>query len=208
MSYYSQNSALKRQQQQAGEMRQRQLNAQNQATNVASRKAAEFDPNTRREQQQDIQQEMTGELEKQVAPQMVTAQGVQVGQTIPGGTADYTAAKAREQVKTTESLRALASLMGRIGSASELRKKEAVGFGDAAGQIGRIQSGAGNMAGIDALGVEAAGQPNAGMELASAALRAYGGSRASAGGQPLGGGGSNPRYPEYGQASGPSGAWL
>jgi hypothetical protein len=199
LSYYSQQDALKRQQQQAREAQQRQLNARNMATAEAAKKASEFDPTARREKQDQIQQEITGGLQAQVAQPQITAQGVQVGQTIPGGTKDYLTAKAKETARTTESLRALASLMGRIGSASELRRKEAVGFGDTAGAIGRIQNGANNMAGIDQIGINAV-QPNGGLQLASEALRMYGAASAA--------GGAKAAYPEYGMASGPTGAWL
>lgn len=199
LSYYSQQSALKKQQAQAREAQQRQLNARNMATAEAAKRASEFDPTTRREKQDEIQQELTGNLNAQVAQPQITAQGVQVGSTIPGGTQDYLTAKAKETARTTESLRALASLMGRIGSASELRRKEAIGFGDTAGAIGRIQTGAGNMAGIDQIGIESV-QPNSGLQLASEALRFYGASRTGAG--------AKPAYPEYGTASGPTGAWL
>jgi hypothetical protein len=196
---HSQSQALKKQQAQAREMRQRQLNAQNQATAKAARKATEFDPNARGEQQAQIEQALTGELNKQVAQPQITAQGVQVGQTIPGGTQDYLTAKAKETAKTTESLRALASLMGRVGSSSELRRKEAVGIGDTMGDIGRIQNGANNMAGIDQIGINSV-TPNPWMQLASTALSVYGAANAGAG--------AKAAYPEYGMASGPTGAWL
>jgi hypothetical protein len=182
--------------------RQRQLMAQNQATDQAAKKAAEFDPTARKQQQDALAQEMTGQLEQQVAKPQITAQGVQVGATIPGGTQDYLAAKARETAKTTESMRALASLMGRIGSASELRRKEAVGIGDTAGAIGRIQTGANNIGGIDMVGIDAAGQPDFGSQLASEALRYYGGYKMAGAGK------TAPTYPEYGKASGPTGGWV
>jgi hypothetical protein len=199
---YSQNRALKKQESLAREAQQRQLNAQNQATQLAAKRAGEFDPSARKESQDAIAQEMTGEMDRQVAQPQITAQGVQVGATLPegAGTTDYLAAKAREQAKTTASLRGLAALMGRIGSASELRRKEAVGFGDTAGAIGRIQTGAGNEFGIDQVGINSV-RPNVGAMLAGQALSAYG----SAGAPGMGG---KAKYPEYGMASGPTGAWL
>jgi hypothetical protein len=177
----AQAQAAARQKRAAVEAQQRQLMAQNAATQEAAKKAQEFDPGNRQAEQQAIQQDLTAELDNQVKQPQITAQGVQVGSTLPQGTADYTVAKAKEQAKTTESLRALASLMGRIGSAGELRRKEAVGLGDTAGAIGRIQSGAGNIGGIDQIGVQAAGQPSLGAMFASEALRAYGASQAGRG---------------------------
>jgi type II secretory pathway pseudopilin PulG len=202
MQAYSQNAAAKKQQQMAAQSHQRQLAAQNEATKVAAAKAEEFAPDKRNEQQADIEQALTGELTKQVDKPMITAQGVEVGTTIDGGHSDYTAAKAREKAKTAASLRSLAALMGRIGSASELRRNEAVGIGDAATDIGRIQTGANNVAGIDQFAVQTAGRPNLGLTLASAALNAYGMSGA-------GGMGKAPmKFPEYGMSSGPTGGWV
>lgn len=203
LQYSAQQSAAKRQQQAAQSMRQRQLQAQNQATEEAARKAQEFDPGNRQRQQAEIEQALTGELQQQVNQPQVTAQGVEVGTTIQGGTQDYVTAKAREAAKTTASLRELAALMGRVGSASRLRQNEAIGIGDTAGAIGRIQGGANNMAQIDGIGVDAAGQVSPGAMLASQALSAYGSSRMGSAG--MGGG---PKYPEYGAPSGPTGGWV
>jgi hypothetical protein len=200
LSYGAQANAAKKQQQQAAAMRQRQMNAQNEATREASTKAAEFDPGNRKRQQDEIQQDLTGELDRQVSQPQITAQGVEVGTTLDGGGKDYLTAKARETAKSTASLRELAALMGRIGSAGQLRQKEAIGIGDTAGAIGRIQNGAGNMGQIDQIGINAV-QPSPGMMLASEALSAYG-SGAFGGGKPA------TKYPEYGKASGPTGAWL
>lgn len=171
---YAQNQALKQQQREAVLAQQRQLNARNQATDVAMRQVQEFDPTTRQQRQQDIGQNLETQYNQVAQAPAVTAQGVQVGQTIQGGSADYQVAQAREQAKTAQSLRTLASLFGRIGSANELRRGEAVGLGDAAGQIGRIQTGANNIAGIDKFGIEAAGQPSVGAMAAASALGNYG----------------------------------
>lgn len=176
---YSANQAAKKQQQAAIQAQQRQLQERQMATDVAAKRTAEFDPSTRQQNQQQIQQDMTGQLQQQVQPQQITAQGVQVGSTIPDQAAgsDYMTAKAKEAAKTAASLHGLAGLMGRIGSASELRRNEAVGIGDTAGEIGRIQNGADNIAGIDQIGIDAAGRPNLGLQLAGAALGAYGSSQ-------------------------------
>jgi hypothetical protein len=204
LNHYTQTRAAKQQKAEALAAQQRQLNAQNEATAAAGKKASEFDPTQRRDKQQEIAQALTGELEQQVAGPQLTAQGVEVGSTIPDaqGTTEYLTAKARETARTQASLRELAALMGRIGSAGELRRQEATGIGDTAGQIGRIQSGANVMSGIDQVGIQAAGQPNAGMSLASDALRAYGAYTMG------GAGGGKPKYPDFGKPSGPTGAWL
>lgn len=180
---HAQSQAAKQQKRATVLAQQRQLNAQNAATDVAMKKVEEFDPNTRKASQDAITQELQAGYEKEIAAPQITAQGVEVGNTIQGGTGDFLAAKAREKSKATESLRQLAALMGRTGSASQLRRNEAVGFGDAVGAIGRIQTGANNIFGADQVGIQAAGQPSVGATLASAALGAYGqGKLASSGG--------------------------
>lgn len=174
LSANAQNQALKRQQQEARVAQQRQVTARNQATDVAMKRVEDFDPNTRQTKQAEIGAQLEGQYNEAAQSTPITAQGVQVGQTIPGGTPDYLVTKAKESAKAQASLRALASLMGRIGSANELRRGEAVGIGDTAGEIGRIQTGANNIGQIDQIGINAAGQPSLGAMLASSALGAYG----------------------------------
>ena len=159
---------------------QRALASQNQATDAALKQVDQFDPTTRKDKQDEIQQDLTAQYEK-AASSPITAQGVQVGATIPdsAGSADYLTAKARETAKAAASNRNLAALFGRIGSAGELRRGEAVGIGDTAGEIGRIQTGANNVANIDQIGIQSAGQPSLGGMLVSSALGAYGMGRAS-----------------------------
>ena len=188
VNMYGQQSAARKQQQAALQAQQRQLAAQNQATDVAMKQVQEFDPNTRTQNQQAITQDLTGQFER-AASQPITTQGVEVGKTIEGGTTDYLTAKGKEQAKSAESLRNLAQLMGRTGSAGQLRRNEAVKFGDTAGEIGRIQTGANNLAGIDQIGIAAAGQQSLGSQLLAAGLNAYG--MASAAAAPASVGGAN-----------------
>jgi len=181
MTAKANNDAAQKQQRLAMESRQRALQAQNQATDVAMKRVQEFDPTVRKAQQDEIQTQLTDKYQQAATPTPITAQGVQVGQTIPGGTADYLANKGRETAKAAESNRNLAALLGRIGSAGQLRRNEAVGIGDTAGQIGRIGTGADNMSQIDQIGINAV-QPSLGMTLAGQALGAYGMGRAATSG--------------------------
>ena len=180
---HGQAQALKRQKQIAVEGQRAQLAARNEATDVAMRKALEFNPDTRAEQQQEIAQNLEGDYRQAVEGSPITAQGVQVGSTIPtaAGTTDYLAATAREKSKSAESLRTLAQLMGRIGSAGQLRRNEAVGLGDTAGQIGRIQDGASNM---DQISSHQANMvtPSLSSQLIGGALSAYGAGRMASSG--------------------------
>ena len=173
LSAKAQSDAAAKQQRMAVESRQRALQAQNQATDVAMKQMQEFDPTVRKAQQDEIQTQLTDQYQTAAASKPITAQGVQVGQTIPGGTTDYLAAKGRETAKAAESNRNLAALLGRIGSAGQLRRNEGVAFGDTAGQIGRIGTGADNNSQIDQIGINSV-QPSLGMTLAGSALNAYG----------------------------------
>lgn len=178
-----QRSALKKQQNIMGRIQREQLAARNEATDTAMRRAQEFDPTQRQERQNEITQNLETQFNEASQGTPITAQGVQVGATIPGtsATGDYLAATAREKAKSTASLRDLASLMGRIGSAGQLRRNEAVGIGDTAEQIGRIQGNAQNMVGIGEMEANAV-TPSLGSQLLGGALSAYGsGSLATAG---------------------------
>lgn len=165
--------ALQKQQRMALESRQRSLQAQNQATDVAMKQVQEFDPTVRKANQDEITQDLTQRYQTAATAAPITAQGVQVGQTIPGGTTDYLAAKGRETAKAAESNRNLAQLLGRIGSAGQLRRNESVAFGDTAGEIGRIASGDNNMSQIDQIGINSV-TPSLGMTIAGQALSGYG----------------------------------
>lgn len=203
----AQDQALARRQQAIAAARAQQLASQDQAAQVAAKAATQFAPEQRQAQQQQIQQDLTGQLTSQITPQPITAQGVQVGATIPEGAGggDYLAAKARETAKAMESQRQLAALMGRIGSADELRRGESVGVGDASQTIGRIQSGADNMFEAAKPGIESAGGVSLFPMLAGEALRQYGKSGMAMNGlKPK----AKLDFSEYGAPSGPTGAWV
>lgn len=197
----AQADAAAKQQRMAVESRQRALQSQNQATDVAMRQVQEYDPATRKAKQDDIQTQMVDQYQAAASGTPITAQGVQVGQTIPGGSADYLAAKGRETAKAAESNRQLAALFGRIGSAGQLRRNEGVAFGDTAGQIGRIGTGADNMSQIDRAGIESV-QPSLGMTIAGQALSGYGLGKLSTAGLVA------PKVVEPTRFSGPQGGWL
>jgi len=173
VSAKAQQDAVAKQQRMARESQQRSLQAQNQATDVAMRQVQEFDPTVRKANQDEITQDLTQRYQTAATAAPITAQGVQVGQTIPGGTTDYLAAKGRETAKAAESNRNLAQLLGRIGSAGQLRRNESVAFGDTAGEIGRIASGDNNMSQIDQIGINSV-TPSLGMTIAGQALSGYG----------------------------------
>lgn len=206
------NDANRKQQAEIRASQARQGALQDQATAKAKAHAQEYDPGERKNRNDQIAQDLTAGYEKEIAAPMVTAQGVQIGSTLPEGEGggDYLKTRAREAAKTTESLRALAALMGRTGAASELRRGEAVRFGDTANDIAGVGRHAGNIWGADQAGISAAGNPSLGLQLGAAALNAYGMSNVmgaglnggSAVGAPAGGGGVGL------QASPGQGSWL
>ncbi|RYY67982.1 MAG: hypothetical protein EOO24_52765 [Comamonadaceae bacterium] len=118
LQMYSANQAAQRQQQAAMESQRRQLTARNQATQIAAKTANDFDPTQRAQNLADATQEQTQRFEGVNAQPAITAQGVQVGSTLPAGAGgnDYALAKASETAKTQASLHALAGLMGRMGN--------------------------------------------------------------------------------------------
>jgi hypothetical protein len=203
MSTYAQHAAAKKQQDRLRESQMRQQAAQNSATDKVVKRSMEFDAQTRNDKQAEIEQALTADLTKHVDQPLITAQGVQVGSTIPDaeGTGDFLKHRARETARAHESLRALAALMGKTGAAGELRRREAVSIGDTAGDVGRIASGANNIWQADQAGIAAAGQPSVGLMLGSAALGAYG----QAGMAGAGVGGAAPAAGTGFTPSGPSG---
>jgi hypothetical protein len=164
VSYSAQNQAAKRQQAEMAAANQRQMQARNQATDAVMKRVQEFDPTQRGNEQTQIEQNLTSQYQEAAQTPIPGAQGIQAP------SADYQVADAKEKARVTESLRQLASLMGRTQSAGQLRRNEGLRIGDTAGDIGRIQSGANAMGGIDRMAIQAAGQPSAGSAIVSGLL--------------------------------------
>jgi len=70
----AQQDALAKQQRLAVESRQRALQAQNQATDVAMRQVQEYDPATRKAKQDEIQTQLTDQFQQAAAGTPITAQ--------------------------------------------------------------------------------------------------------------------------------------
>jgi hypothetical protein len=152
-----------------------QLQAQDRATKVVAQTSEDFDATKRKAVGDALAGQLQQTFEQAAQPTALTAQGVQVGTTLPagqGGSA-YTADQAREAAKTAESMRQFAAIMGRTTAPGLQREREAVKVGDAAGAVGRIQTGANNIAGIDRIGIQSV-LPNAALSIGGQALQAYG----------------------------------
>lgn len=177
-SAYLQNdaasSAADRQQQEAVRAQQRQAEQRSRANKVVMDRAQEFDAENRASKQADMARTIEGQLTKSADAPAITAQGVTIGAGLSPQSADYKAVQGKEQTRVANSLHQLASLMGRTGSAGQLRQGEAIGIGDTAGALGRIQTGANNIGQIDKTAIELAGQPSVGQMIAGQALGGYG----------------------------------
>ena len=176
------SSAAERQQQESMRAQQRQTEMRARANKEVMDRAQQFDPENRASKQAEIASSIEGQLNKSADAPAITAQGVTIGAGLSPQSADYKAVQGKEQTRVANSLHQLASLMGRTGSAGQLRQGEAIGIGDTAGALGRIQSGANNIGQIDQTAIQYAGQPSVGQTLAGQALMGYGmGSLATSG---------------------------
>jgi hypothetical protein len=176
VSYAGQNQAANRQLAEMAAANQRQLQARNQATDAVMKRVQEFDPTERGNEQAQIEEVLAGQYREVAQAPIPGAQGIQAP------SADYQVADAKEKSRVAESLRQLASLMGRTQSAGQLRLNEGLRIGDTAGDVGRIQSGASAMSDIDKMAIQAAGQPSAGYAIASGLLNGAGAMYGAGGG--------------------------
>ncbi len=168
------SSAAERQQQEAMRAQQRQTEMRARANKEVMDRAQQFDPENRSNKQAEIAQTIEGQLNKSADAPAITAQGVTIGAGLSPQSADYKATQGREQTRVANSLHQLASLMGRTGSAGQLRQSEAIGIGDTAGALSRIQTGADNIGEIDKTAIKYAGQPSVGQMLIGQAIGGYG----------------------------------
>ena len=76
MSAKATNDAAQKQQRLAMESRQRALQAQNQATDVAMKRVQEFDPTVRKAQQDEIQTQLTDKYQQAATPAPLPAPGM------------------------------------------------------------------------------------------------------------------------------------
>lgn len=183
----AQEDAIRQSQARAERARQEALAAQTQASDVAARRVAQFEPDVRQGQQQQIADQLTQQFDQAAQPKPITAQGIEVGKTIEGGSDAYQASKARQALQTAQANHELAALFGRIGAPDQLRRNEAVGIGDSASEIGRIGTSAGigqtineannnNLQQIDQAKITSAGQPSIGGTLVAGVLGGLGSS--------------------------------
>ena len=135
----TQADAIAKQKRMAVESQQRALASQNQATDAAMKQVQEFEPEQRKNRQDEIQQDLTGQYEKAASGTPITAQGVQVGATIPESaaiTVDQASAAASRSPRSWA-----ASAVAARRSAEGVAVGAGVGLGSRLASCSRSQSG-------------------------------------------------------------------
>lgn len=173
MQYKATTDASKRQTRETQLALARQDELQKQAEQKAMGQAKEFTTDDRAKAQDAITEDLTREF---MAP-VQSAQQINAAQSTTQGdvSGDYTAAKARSNVATLKNAEGLARLLGKTTGASRLRGNEAIRMADTAAGIDRLSSFSRGQAGADQLAIQAAGRPNAELQLAGGLLSALGG---------------------------------
>lgn len=171
MQNKAQTDAANRQQQTIRESLQRQQTLQREAEDTAIKKATEFAPETRQEKQAQLEQQITTEMLQPVQQAAVAQEAPSVQGDV---SEDYSTAKAKSQAEQMKSAESLARIFGRIGSAGELRRNEAIGLGDTQQQIGALGSFSRGQAMADQAAIQSAGVPNGGAMLGGTILQGAG----------------------------------
>ncbi len=184
MQYKASQDASARQQRETLSAMARQRDLQMQAEQKAMDTAKKFAPEDRKQEQGQIEQQLTQELQAPVqsAQQINNAQSTTQGDV----SNDYVAAKAASNLNQMKQAESLARLLGKTTAASRLRTNEAIKVADAAAGIDRLGSFSRGQAAADQIGINAAGRPDAGMVLGGQVLGALG-----AGGLAMAGGAAN-----------------
>lgn len=172
MQYKASTDAAKRSTAQTQLALQRQTDLQRQAEAKALGQAEEFAAPERADAQQTIEQELTDEF---IKPVENSAEMNAKATTTQGNVSDdYTTAKATSTVNLAKNARMLAGLLGKTTAAGRLRQNEAIDMANTAAGIDRLGSFSRGQAGADQIAIQAAGQPNAGLQLAGGLLGAVG----------------------------------
>lgn len=172
LQYKASQDAQANQQRMIQESLARQTEFQKQAEKKALDTAEQFAPGDRQQKQAEIAQQITENLIQPVSE----SQAIRSEQTSTQGDVsdDYTTAKAKSDLNVLKQAQALAALLGKTSSASRLRLNEAINMGDTAQGIGQIASFAGGQRAADQIGINQAGNPNAGSMFLGSLLQGAG----------------------------------
>lgn len=173
LQYKASTDAQERQRRQIADSQARQRQFQMQAEKKAMDRAQEFTTEGRQKERQQIEEEITADL----AEPVMAAQEInnQTSTTQGDVSKDYEAAKAAANLNQLKSAEALARLLGRTTSATRLRQNEAIRLADTEGDIRRLGSFARGQINADEIGIQQAGIPDAGLQLAGGLASALGG---------------------------------
>ncbi|CAL62402.1 Hypothetical protein HEAR2269 [Herminiimonas arsenicoxydans] len=172
IQYKSNTDAAKRAQEQTLRSLANQDGLNRKAEKKALDQAQEFNIDDRKNEQQQIEQQLAQEF---IAP-VDSAQAInsQVATTQGDVSNDYTNAKTASDLNVMKNARNLAGLMAKTTGAGRLRTNEAVRMADTAAGIDRLGNFARGQAGVDQLAIQNAARPNAGMQLAGGLLSGVG----------------------------------
>lgn len=173
MQYKASSDAQARQRRQIADSMARQRQFQMQAEQTAMNRAKEFGTEDRQKERQQIEEEIATDL----AAPALEAQQINNQTTATQGdvSGDYSRAKAESNLNRLKSAEALARLLGRTTSANRLRQNEAVRLADTEMDIRRLGNFARGQVNADEIGIQQAGIPDAGLQLAGGLVSALGG---------------------------------
>ena len=179
----------------AAERQQREIAAsllkQDEYSRKAEKKALDTAQTYAPEKRLAEQDQLATEIEQSLIQPVAESQAIRNQQTTTQGdvSQDYTAAKARSELETMKQAEGLARLLGKTSSANRLRLNEGVRLMDAGMDVDRLGNFARGQYQADQIGIQQAGQPNAGQMflgsvlqgLGSAGMARYGGTLGGAG---------------------------
>lgn len=172
MQYSASQDAAARQRQQIQDETQRQQAFQRQAEQTALNRVQDYDPQTRRDNQQQIEQQVTDNL---MQPVQQAQPAMQDQSSVQGDvSSDYTTARARSQADQMNLVQNLARIMGKITGANRLRQDEALKMLSTGQQIDQLKNFAQGSQGVNQLEVQQAGVPDGGTMLAGGLLQTLG----------------------------------
>jgi hypothetical protein len=189
--------AQKRQQREIETSLENQRRLQMQAEKKAMDTAAKFETPKRKEEQQQIEQDITESLIQPVSEsQAIRA----TEQTTQGNVSnDYTAAKATSELETMRQAQELARLLGKTTSAGRLRMNEGIRLMDAGQDIDRLGSFARGQNAADQIAINQSGQVDPNKVFMGQLLSAAGSAGMMAGSPGLSSAGAGMKYGTSGQ---------
>lgn len=172
MQFKASSDAQARQRRQIADSMARQRQFQMQAEQTAMNRAKEFGTEDRQKERQQIEEEIATDL----AAPALEAQQINNQTTATQGdvSGDYSRAKAESNLNRLKSAEALARLLGRTTSANRLRQNEAVRLADTEMDIRRLGNFARGQVNADEIGIQQAGIPDAGLQLAGGLVSSLG----------------------------------